>query len=298
MSNKQNKRFQSHIPYNDWELVYFDLVNLLLSNFTFENLPETIDECYLKFRLFENGSFVFFEDDIVGYLATGYTQNGSLNFYGRPKTVSPMAIGKVFKEVNVDILDEKQNAVIVYNNLTRTGEQKILTDYAKKIALVNKTIDLNINAQKTPYIVATSKNSEFTMKKLYDEVESFKPAIFVDDKNNTLSFDDLIKVYGLNTPFIADKLEDYERRLYAKIYNFMGIETSNVDKGERITATEVVASNGITNAHRNTRMLELNKGIERINKIFNLNIKVIENVNFSPNELYDDSLKDEVLLNE
>ena len=63
---------------------YNRLTELSVSMFDWTGLPETVDPRYLELALFGNGSAVFFQDEILGFLALKSTIAGPLNVYRIP----------------------------------------------------------------------------------------------------------------------------------------------------------------------------------------------------------------------
>lgn len=52
-----------------WRFYFTRLMELAISTFEWENLPDTCDERYMELSLFNEGSAVFFKDEELGYLA-------------------------------------------------------------------------------------------------------------------------------------------------------------------------------------------------------------------------------------
>ena len=60
------------------------LTELSVSMFEWKNLPPTVDARYLELHLFETGSMVYFDDDVIGNLCLDCLPSGRLDVYGNP----------------------------------------------------------------------------------------------------------------------------------------------------------------------------------------------------------------------
>lgn len=70
---------------------YFNyFYNIIVNYFTWENLPNEIDELFLERKLIENGHVAFFEDDELGFILQGGTRGQKLNYYDLPLTYLPV----------------------------------------------------------------------------------------------------------------------------------------------------------------------------------------------------------------
>lgn len=63
---------------------YNRIKELAISRFKWNNLPDTVDERFLELTLFEQGMAVFFNDDVMGYLALTTMIGGMLDVYRNP----------------------------------------------------------------------------------------------------------------------------------------------------------------------------------------------------------------------
>ena len=91
---------------------YMDrMVELALTMFEWKNLPPTINEDYLEKQLFFKGKALFFQDEVIGYLALQCTDNGGFDVYGVP-------LNRYGKGYNSYLSEPKnnENSVIIYNN--------------------------------------------------------------------------------------------------------------------------------------------------------------------------------------
>jgi len=251
-----------------WIDIYNMFQELFISSFRWDGLPDELNARYIEQSLFLYGKACFFSDeDVNQYICLRFMPNSSLDIYGEPKRIN--AIGINYQKTKTVGLD----AIPIYNNFTREVPIKRLQTYAMRIHHIENTSDINVNAQKTPYIIKTSKDTEFTMKKIFKQINEFIPAIFV-----TKSMDDNpIEVLGTNAPYVVDKLEDQKRKLINEALSYIGIDNNSSEKNERLLADEIMVSNGLAIANRNSRLQCREMAVEKINKMFGLNVSVTFN---------------------
>jgi hypothetical protein len=252
-----------------WYEIYNIFVELFLTSFRYENLPEGLNSRFMEQSLMQNGQCGFFHDpDVDRYLALKCVSMGGLNVYFEPIKIQLYGGGGYQKVRTVDV-----DSVLMYNNYSRTSPIPRLQRYAQRIAAIENTSDININAQKTPYIIKTSKDRLHTMKQIYTQMDTFQPAIIVDKDMDM----NAIAVLPTVAPYVVDKLDDFKRKLMNEALSFIGIENNSSEKSERLLRDEIMVSNGLAIANRNARLMARKDAITKINKMFGLDIEVFYN---------------------
>lgn len=261
--------------FNSWLDVFFILKELYISSFKWTNLPPEINSRYMERILFELDSIVFFHDSSLvdldsnrlGFVTLHGVLQGNLDIYSEPVKMHMVAPNGY----QIDRVNHK-NCVIIYNTLIRVSPIARLEWYAKRIFNADKTIDVNINVQKTPYLIACNdKNVELSLLNVMNEINNFKTSIYTD---KSLDVENAIKVFKLEAPFVADKIEESKRKMWNEALSFIGIDNNFSEKRERLTADEVIVSNGLANAHKYSRMLVRQQAVDEINRMFGLEIGV------------------------
>ena len=109
---KRKTEFENSLFKNQQRYVYYynRLKELAMSMFEWKNLPDTCDERFLELALFEQGKAIFFEDDVMGYLALRCTVSGGFNVYNVPIRRRAYAVNGYHKQL------EEKDSVIIYNN--------------------------------------------------------------------------------------------------------------------------------------------------------------------------------------
>ena len=243
---------------------YNRLTELAISMFEWKNLPDSIDPRFLELVLFSDGMAVFFKDEVLGYLALQTMIGGNLDVYRIPKIRRAYAANRYTRS-----LDEK-DSVIIFNNMLHTN---CLTDvelFARRLYECDRTIDVNIKAQKTPVMIACDENQRLTMKNLYQQYDGNEPFIFGGKDM------DIKKIQAIVTgaPYVADKVMQTKFQIWNEAMTYLGISNVNTHKKERLLNDEVTRNMGSTVASRYTRLEMRKQACKKINEMFGLNIDV------------------------
>lgn len=240
------------------------LIELGVSMFVWENIPPTVDVRFLELTLLSKGSAVFFMDEVLGYLALSVAYNGPLNVYNIPIRRRAYATNGYNMPLHYD------NSVIIYNNNLRNDTYFTIAQYAYRLAQIERAIDVNIRGQKTPVMIKCAESQRLVMQNLYMKYDGNIPFIF-GDKNLDLEG---VSVLNTNVPFIADNLQIIKRQMWSEALNFLGIESANSDKKERLVSGEIDATLGGVEAQRYTRLNAREQACEEINRMFGLDVSV------------------------
>lgn len=241
------------------------LMELSVSMFEWKNLPPTVDERYIETQLFQSGSAVYFRDEVIGDLCLAMIANGRLNVYGEPLE------RRAFSRYNeYQILLNGRNSVIIWNNYLRTNSFDTVDMFARKLYQIDRTIDVNMHAQKTPVLIQGTEKQRVSLMNLYMDYEGNVPVIF-GDKNLDLNS---LKVIKTDAPYVIDKLMQYKAQIWNEALTYLGISNLNIQKRERLITDEVTRSQGGTIANRYSRLNARRQGAERINRMFGTEIEV------------------------
>lgn len=270
-----------------YETWYLRLKEMAINRFEWINLPDTVDERFLELTLFEKGFALFFQDPVVGiYLALQTTIGGEWNVYNIPIFREAVASNSYRCERN------NQNSVIIYNNYLHETDEEICQFYAYRLYNLERTIDVNVKAQKTPILIRSSEAQRLSMKNLYMQYDGNTPFMFGDKNLDTTG----IEAINTNAPYVSDKLQVLKHQYLNEYYTYLGIENSNEDKKERLVESEVASNYGIVEMNRNTGLNARKQACKQINNMFGLNIDVAfrSNVDTKLNQAFKPELKEEV----
>ncbi len=245
---------------------YFNrLTELAISMFEWQNLPPTVDPRYIELHLFQNGSMVYFNDDVVGNLCLDCLPNGNFDVYGNPvNRKAYSSYNNYQRDLNED------NSVIIWNNYLRTNSITDIKLYSKRLYLLDRIIDVNSNAQKTPVLVQGTEKQRLTLLNLYKEFDGNSPFIF-GDKNLDLN---ALKCLNTGAPYVADKIYQLKTQIWNEALTYLGISNINIQKKERLITDEVTRTQGGTIASRYSRLQARREAVDKINAMFGTNIRV------------------------
>lgn len=266
MRRKRDLQFcESAYMNNRTYLQYYDrLTELAISMFEWQNLPETVDQRFLEMCLFGDGMCVFFQDEVLGYLSLQCMIFGKLNVYRIPMERKAYATNGYQREL------DGTNSVIIFNNYLHTNSMLDVEMFSKRLYNLDRAIDVNANAQKTPVLIQCDESQRLTMKNLYKQYEGNEPFIFGSkglDANG-------LKVLQTGAPYVADKLYELKTQIWNEALTYLGISNINVVKKERMITDEVTRNQGGTVASRYSRLESRRQACKQINEMFGLNIWV------------------------
>lgn len=265
--NKGNGLFgESAIMNNATYIQYFNrLVELSVSMFEWQGLPETVDPRYLELHLFQNGSMVYFRDEVMGDLCLDCIANGQFDVYGNPISRRAYSSYNQYQKT----LNES-DSVIIWNNYLRQPSVLDVKMFAKRLYNLDRIIDVNANAQKTPVLVQGTEKQRLTLVNLYKEFDGNAPFIF-GDKNLDLNS---LRAISTNAPYVADKLYQLKTQIWNEALTYLGISNLNIQKKERMITDEVQRNQGGTIASRYSRLEARREAVDKINRMFGTDISV------------------------
>lgn len=240
------------------------LRELATTMFEWKNLPDSVDERFIEQTLFDDGYAVWFRDEVLGDLCLKCMIGGQWNVYNIPTKRKAYATNGYHKHLT------EKDSVLIYNNALRTPSYNDVEIFARKLTLMDRTIDTNISAQRTPVLVqAEDETQRLTMLNMYKEYDGNSPFIFVDK-----GLKGELKTLSTEAPYVADKVYELKIKEWNEFLTYMGITNLNVTKKERLISDEVTRSLGAIYAMRYSRLNARRKAVDEINKMFGLNIEV------------------------
>lgn len=244
---------------------YFNrLFELAINMFKWENLPDTVDERFLELALCEKGYCLYFNDDIMGNLALTCMIGGELDVYRIPTRRIAFAVnGYQAERTNKD-------SVLIFNNYLHTPTMQTISLYAERLTAIERAIDVNVNAQKTPIAILTDEKQKRTVEEIYRKYEGNAPVI-IGAKNLDL---DSVKALTTGAPYVADKLNILKRQIWNEALTFFGIENANTEKRERLVSDEITSNLGGVQAQRYVMLNAREQAADKINRMFGTNISV------------------------
>ena len=264
MARRKKTQFATSARENNraYGIYLLRLTELAISMFDWKNLPDTIDPRFLELTLFTDGQAVFFQDEELGYLALQCIINGQLNVYRIPIQRRAFAVNGYQRQLNIE------NSVIIYNNLMHVNSEPDIRYYARRLWNLDRIIDVNVNAQKTPVLIQSTEEQRLTMLNLYKEYDGNVPVI-MGDKNLDING---MKALKTDAPYVSDKIYQLKTQIWNEALTYLGISNVNMTKKERLISDEVIRNQGGVIANRNSRLKERQSACEQINRMFGLDM--------------------------
>lgn len=266
MGRRKKTNFEESLSMNNYTYMQYAyrLMELSISMFEWKNLPEDIDERFLEMVLFTDGHAVFFKDDELGdYLALQCLINGKLNVYRIPINRRAFAVNGYQKQLT------DKDSVIIFNNMLHTNSWLDVKMFAKRLYNLDRIIDVNANAQKTPILIKGNEQQRLTLTNLYKEYDGNAPVIFADKSLDM----NALQVLSTQAPYVADKIYQLKTQIWNEALTYLGIPNVSFQKRERMVSDEVTRSQGGTVASRYSKLNARRQACEQINKMFGLNIE-------------------------
>ena len=196
------------------------------------------------------------------------TKGGDLNHYNEPTLVTPVT-DTIIDDLPINLENFKE-CIVIKNNDSAIPTSPTLNMYALRLTEIQRTIDVNIAAQKTPVLLVCTEKQKKSINTMFDQWNGFKPAIYGDKALDV----DSVKALKMDAPIVFDKLQIQKHAVWNEVMTFLGINNANMDKRERLVAGEVQSNNEqiIMSAHVMLKAREM--ACKQINDLFGLNISV------------------------
>jgi hypothetical protein len=173
-------------------------------------------------------------------------------------------------ESDVCSIMNKGNVSSLCELCEKANNKEDIEMFARRLYNLDRAIDVNANAQKTPVLIQCEEQQRLTMKNLYKEYDGNSPVIYGDKNLNPKG----LAVLKTDAPYVADKLYSLKTQIWNEALTYLGISNLNVQKKERLVSDEVVRSMGGTIASRYSRLQSRREAVEKINAMFGTEIEV------------------------
>lgn len=277
---------------------YLDRLKLLATSlFTWEGLDEvagTGASRFLELSLYEYGRACFIKDDELGYMALRVNPSDTFNVYMLPTKVQAWSIGY---QKNFDFDD----VVYIMNNELQVPTARTINQFAYRLYETERTIDVNLIAQKTPVLIEGDTKTILTLKNVYMQYSGNTPFIF---GSKAFDVSNKLNVLNTNAPYLIDKLELHKHEIWNECLTYLGIDNANTDKKERLITDEVESNNEVINYYLNCFYKTRKKACDEINEKYGLDIKlqlnkeVLDLLKTSEDEIVDFKEDEEAVINE
>lgn len=247
---------------------YIDRLKMLaISLFSWKNLDKyagTGASRFLELSLYEDGKGVFFKDDELGYMALKVTPSDKLNVYMLPVKVMCWSVG-YNKQYAFD------DVVYIMNNELQKPTREFMELFAYRLYETERTIDINLQAQKTPILIEGDTKTILTLKNVYMQYSGNTPFIF---GNKQFDISNKLNVLKTDAPYIIDKLDVHKHQIFNDALTVLGIDNANTDKKERLITNEVESNEELIKYYLNCFYKTRKRACDEINEKFGLDVDI------------------------
>ena len=235
--------------------------------FTWKNLPETVPQAELEYLLQSNGTMFFTKVGKDFYALLG-TLGGQINAYYEPTkyTVANVALNLS------KMYDIEKDGVLIRNDLRCNGLIPILSKYASMLTDCEISLNTMSILMRVMFLISasddkTKKSAEEFMNKILNGNYS----IIADSQ-----FFDGIKAQGMTQSFsqLIPQMIELTQYIKASALNEIGLNANYNMKKERITEQEYTLNIDALMPFAENMLNCRKKAVEKINKMYGLNIEV------------------------
>lgn len=241
---------------------YLDRLRLLSTSiFSWKNLDKVAgfgSERFLEQTLYEFGKACFIKDPELGFMVLRANPSDKLNVYNLPIKIMATSIG-YNKEYDFD------DVVYIMNNVLLKPTLATINLIAYRLYETERTIDVNLMAQKTPVLIQGDTKTILTLKQVYEQYSGNTPFIF---GNKQYDLSNKLSAIKTDAPYIVDKLTQHKKDLMTEALNYLGIDNFFSDKKERLITAEAEGTEALTNFYLNCFYKTRQEAVDMINEKF------------------------------
>lgn len=244
------------------------LLELSMNRFDWQGLPDEVSVRWLEMALARNSLSVFYFDrDYDRFFAQMGAGSGQLNMIGDPTEF--IVYGNPFGAKTLKATD----VVPIWGNYLRTPDWDLITIYARRLAELDRTIEINGKNARLPKVLQYPENSKLTVDNFLRQIDQGNPALKLGDQ---FSVNDVVQVLDLGVdPAQILNLSVLRGRIWNEAMTLLGINNANQDKKERLVAAEVSGNDDMVTAIRATNLQARQQACEQINRMWpSLNVTV------------------------
>lgn len=242
-------------------------IELAANRFQWSGLPPEVDTRFLEMAILRHGVCLFYFEPLFDkFLAVQGSPNGERNILDQPTGYTvPGRAGYEGRRLNMF------ECVPIWGNYTRVPDLDIIMIYAKRLANIERSLEINTTNARRPRVLIGSKDQRMTMANINRQIDEGVAAIGASQNfdPSTISAIDL----GIN-PQTLEQLHTYRTREWNTAMGLLGINNANQDKRERLVADEVAANDEQVSAMKNVALNARRTAAAQINAMFDLNVSV------------------------
>lgn len=243
------------------------LVELTTNRFEWSGLPREIDVRFLEMTILRHGLSIFYWEPLFDkFLAAAGSPSGTTNIIDQPTGYTvPGRAGYQGRSLTMF------ECVPIWGNYTRVPDLDIILMYAKRLASIERSIEINTTSARRPRVLVGSKDQRMTMANINRQIDEGVAAIGVGPNFDPTTIQALDM--GIN-PQTLEQLHTLRTREWNTAMGLLGINNANQDKKERLVADEVAANDEQVSAMKNVALNARRQSAAQMNAMYGLNVSV------------------------
>lgn len=250
----------------------YDMMGIYMSVFEWKNLPRGCDERMLEYWLMLHGYVGFVYDETLtsvseqapyGYAIMNLRLQGRPDIYNLPDDYRAYSVVTGANGIPCT----SDNSVLIFNNQLRVSPMPNMEMYARRLANIERTTDVNVQNQKTPKIIKCNEKQRLSYENMMNQVAENQAYIWASDKMDLST----VEVLDTTAPYIAAQNQIIKHQYWNEFLTFAGVENTNTEKKERRVTDEVLANMGDVEVHRFMRLNPRKDAAEKINRLLDEN---------------------------
>ena len=242
-----------------------DILNRLARMFHYENLPDSIPSRILDKFLFENGNCIFTKYNEKFYVFVGGF-GGVLNeYYEHTKYIVSNPYLNLEKEFEIGV-----DCEIIRNDSNMCGILPIVEKYGYLQRNSEISLDMSVIFSRSPFLISgMDERTKESANEFIDKLTRGDYSVIGDN-----AFLDSLKIHDIPNNQNIQHCIEANQYIKASAYNAIGLDSVLNQKHERMNETEVTINESCMIPLYEDMLQCRKNAIEKINKKYNLNIKV------------------------
>ena len=255
---------------------YFQtILKKLFGMIVFRNLPESVNETFLKQTLLLQGKIIFFENNGELIALNGqYSNTPDLYYIPQNIIIANPVIGSKNLEIDKDCIVVYCSETDVYNfSGIYGGLYYLIMRTAQQLADCDISINCYLKNSRVFKLIAaddeiTKASAQIALQKMYDG-----ETVAVADSNLIAKLTGLDMIPS-NVSNVAQSLIDMKQYILAHFYHEIGLNTNDNMKRAHLLETEVDTNTNLVRANIQNIIETISKGIAAVNEKFNTDIQI------------------------
>lgn len=249
--------------------------NIWMSKFNWEGLDAEqaeLQENFIMRKFWSEGTVSVRQIANTDLLAFTPYAAASYNMYDFPETVTLVNLRGVSERIIPSTLQVvNKDVVLGWCQPNHKPIYSMIKFFIDRLVQVEMVINTNLQLQKMPFLIGVNEADEDRMHDIVDRILNNEVVVFA-------SLEDLQKLQAVvtATPYIIDKLKDYQRQLEKEVMTFLGIDNNGSNNLEQthMTVDAINANNDEINSCNNSIVEEINKWLAAIKRVLGREIRI------------------------